>query len=289
MNALPDGVHPASLGYFPDPTRLSPNGAKKLLPPSTPQKFDYERTHPQAPKRVWDFGRVAHRLVLGEGDQFVALDPAIHGLKKDGAVSDNPRATADWKAAEANARSEGLTPIHIDDYDKAVEMAKVVHQHEKAGPLLAQGDAEQWLYWTDAQSGQGLRQRIDWMNPNHYGRLTIVEYKTTVDASPEAFGRIVFKLRYHIACAFAIAGVEALGLSEAPVYLIVAQEKEPPYQVCVHGLDSEAFAYAERQMQEAIAIYRRCMETGRWPGYPTETNSIPLPLYLVDDDMEISE
>lgn len=283
---MPDGVH-SFFEYRPEPNRLSPNGAKKLLPPSTPARFDYDRRNPQEPKRIWDFGNVAHKLVLGEGDQFLILDPEIHGLKKDGSPADNPRGTATWKEAEANARAEGLTPIHVDDYHKAVEMAQVVHQHEVAGPLLADGDAEVWLYWTDTPSGLGLRQRLDWMT-RPAGRLTIVEYKTAADASPEAFNRTVFKLGYHIACAFALAGAKALGLDERPEYVIVAQEKEPPYQVSVHELDDDAADYSRRQMRQAIAIFQRCMETGQWPGYPTGRHWIQLPLWLIDDEeMEI--
>ena len=76
---MPDGLH-THFDYRPEPDRLSPNGAKKLLPPSTPARFDYDRKHPQKTKRVFDFGTVAHKLVLGEGDQFLILDPEVLAL-----------------------------------------------------------------------------------------------------------------------------------------------------------------------------------------------------------------
>ncbi len=287
MTARPDGIYPNSIGYEPDPTRLSPNGAKKLLPPSTPKKFDEYRKHPEKHKRAWDFGRVAHKLVLGEGDQFLILDPEIHGLKKDGGLADKPTSTTNWKDAEANARAEGLTPIHVDDYGKALEMARVVHQHKTAGPLLAEGDAEEWLLWTDAETGQGMRQRLDWKTRRD-GRLTIVEYKTDADASPEAFSRKVFKLGYYLACAFAITGAKALGLDVDPEVLIIAQDKESPYDVSIHYLDDEAIRYSCQRMREAITVYRRCMEDGAWPGYPLDYNQISVPAWLFDDEMEIS-
>lgn len=278
-----DGVH-SHFDYRPEPNRLSPNGAKKIL--KSPARFDYDRKHPQEPKRAFDFGAVAHKLVLGEGHQFLILDPERHGLKKDGTVADNPRATTSWKEAETNARADGLVPIHIDDYRKAVEMADAVHAHETAGPLLADGDAEVWLYWTDLKSGQKLRTRLDFISAIE-GPLTIVEYKTVVDASPEGFARSVFKFGYHIAAAFAVAGVKA-HLHENPRYLIVAQEKEPPYLSCVHALDVEAFSYGCQEMQEAIAIFKRCREADKWPGYPLGTNMIPLPAWAISDEMEFS-
>lgn len=282
---LADGIYPSTLGYFPDPTRLSPNGAKRLLPPSTPSKFDEYRRNPPAPKRVWDFGAVAHKLVLGEGDQFLVLDPAIHGLKKDGGVAENPRATAGWKEAEANARAEGLTPIHVDDYRKAVAMAQKVHQHETAGPLLAGGEAEQWLYWTDEGSGQGLRARLDSMKRDG-SRVTIVEYKTAAEAHADAFERQAFKLGYFLAFAFAVTGVKALGLSTTPDYVFIVQEKEPPYDLTVCEPDDVALQAACQQMKQVIETYQRCTEANVWPGYPVGRHPITFPLWAIDDEME---
>jgi hypothetical protein len=285
---LADGIYPASLGYFPDPTRLSPNGAKRLLPPSTPAKFDEYRKNPQPPKRVWDFGTVAHKLVLNEGDQFLVLDPAIHGLKADGTPADKPTSTTRWKTAETSARAEGLTPIHIEDYRTALEMARVAHKHPEAGPLLAEGDAEQWIYWTDAESGQKLRQRLDWITRSD-GRVTLVEYKTAAEADSDTFPRRAYKLGYFLAFAFAVTGAKAaLSLDELPDYVIVAQEKTSPYDLIVYEPDSEALQVALGQMRQVIATYQRCTELNEWPGYPPHRHPMSVPLWAIDDDMEIA-
>lgn len=275
----PDGVYPPSLGYEPDPTRLSPNGAKKLLEPGGPAKFDWARKHPQKTKREWDFGRVAHKIILGEGDEFLVLDPQIHGLKKDGEVAANPRATATWALAETKARAEGLTPIHADDYRKAIEMANVVHEHPLAGPLLAEGSAENWLYATEPETGQGLRMRTDWMTRRD--RLYAIEYKSAADAEPKAFARKAYDFGYHVAFAFAVTMAQLLELDDAPAYLVIAQEKAPPYLVSVNEFDSDAYTLGMRQMQQAIALYRECCETGVWPGYPPEIHSLSLPAWAL--------
>lgn len=286
---MEDGIY-TGMGYTPDPQRLSPNGAKKLLAPSTPKKFDYLRSHPQPPKRVFDFGNVAHKLVLGEGDQFLILHPEIHGLKKDGTPADNPAATTTWKETAANARAEGLIPIHVDDYHRAVQMAGEVHRHERANPLLASGVAEQWLYWTDTETGQGLRARVDWIHTDDRGRVTIVEYKTAVCAEPESFSRRqVYKFGYHIAAAFAIAGVKALGLDDSPRHVFIVQEKEPPFEVSTGELDCEGELLAEREMREAIRTYQQCMESNVWPSYPPGIHQYSPPLWALDDEeMEFS-
>lgn len=283
---LPDGVHDFA-GYRADPNRLSPNGAKKLLPPSTPKKFDEARKKTEPPRKVWDFGLVAHKVILGEGCQFLALDPEVHGLTKSGDIAKSPTSTDNWKAAVSNARAEGLTPIHIDDYHKAVEMAQVVHAHETAGPLLKDGEAEQWIYWTDAESGQKLRQRLDWKTETD-NSVTIIEYKTCVCADQEVFARHAFKLGYFLAFAFAVTGARTLWPNKEIDYVIIAQEKEPPYDLAVYRPDDIALQVAQDQMRQAITTYQRCTETNRWPGYPVGINTISVPLWAIDDEMEIA-
>lgn len=282
LHALDDGVYPPSFGYTPDPNRLSPNAAKKLIQPGGPAKFDWERRHKKPSTPAFDFGKVAHHLVLGEGDQFSVLSPEIHGLKKDGGIADNPRATATWKQAEAAARAEGFTPIHSDDYAKAVAMANAVHAHPLAAAYVAQGDAEHWLYATEPETGQGLRMRADWMTQQD--RLYVVEYKTAADANPNVFARKAYDFGYHIACAFAVTCARLLELDESPAYLTIVQEKEPPYLVSVCEFDMDAYLLGRKQMQQAIQTYQRCMETGEWPGYDQTIHSISLPPWAFADD-----
>ena len=44
---------------------LSSTGARKIL--DCPARFKWERDNPPPPKPAYDFGHLAHRLVLGEG------------------------------------------------------------------------------------------------------------------------------------------------------------------------------------------------------------------------------
>lgn len=258
----PDGVY-TRLGYESDPSRLSPDGAKKLLQPGGPAKFDYHRRNPSPPKPHFDFGHAAHRFVLGEGETIAPV------------YADN-WATKSAKEQRNKARENGLIPLLAKHVDIAVEMARVVHEDPLAGKLLAEGQAETWLYATEPETTQGLRIRLDWMT-QHDGRLAIVEYKTAADASQTAFACKAYDLGYHVAFAFAITCAQLLELDEAPVYLVIAQEKEPPFLVSVNEFDADAYLQGMKDMQCAIAIYRQCMESGAWPGYDPGIHPISLP------------
>lgn len=262
-----DGIYPASMGYQPDPTRLSPNGAKKLLEPGGPAKFQYARTHPQKPKAVWDFGKLVHLFVLGEGDQVAPIEFPNYTTK-------------DAREQRDKAYETDLIPALTHELDAAKAMADAVHSHPLAGELLADGSPEQWLYATgydlDTDAAHGLRMRVDWMT-QHDGRLSIVEFKTAADASPQVFARKAYDFGYHLAFAFAVTCARLLELDDSPAYLYIVAEKEPPYLVSVCELDAEAFLLGRKDMQQALDIYRRCTDTGDWPGYGDGLNPIRLP------------
>lgn len=279
-----DGLHPdvPEEFYHSDRGSLSVSSAKLLLPPSCPAKFRWALDNAPKPKRAWDFGHVAHHIVLGKGAAFEVLDPAVHGLKKDGTVADSPRATATWKAAEAQARADGLVPIHVDEYRTAEAMAAEVLKHPEAGPLFAEGIAEQSLYVTDTATGVRLRGRTDWLRSDG----EIDDYKTSTTANPAELKRKFWTLGYFMQAAWYRDLVIALGIAEAPRFRFVVQEKEPPYVVTVVEYDDESVAEGRRLNRQAIETYLRCRDTETWPGYSDTTVQISLPHFAFRDGIQ---
>lgn len=282
-----DGVHGdvPDTEYHSDRSALSCSGARLLLPPSTPAIFRWQMDHPRKTKREWDFGHMAHRVLLGAGAELCVLEPAIHGLLKGGAVAKSPRATDTWKEAEAAARAEGRVPVHVDDYQIAQAMADKVREHPTAGPLFASGRAEVSLVGTDSETGVRLKARPDWIT----GDGTIVDYKTAVSSEVDAFSRRAADLGYHIQEAWYRHVAQLLKLHDNPRFLFVVQEKEAPYEVSVFEYqDPIDKAESRRQMREAISIYQRCSAEDEWPGRSPEVTPIFLPQWAHgDDEMDI--
>ena len=269
--------------YHRDRGSLSCSGAKLLLPPSCPAKFRQRMDNPPEPKPHFDFGSVVHTLTLGAGSDYAVLEPAIHGLKRDGTIADSPTATTAWKAADADARALGKIPIHVDDFTKARAMADAVRNHPEAGELFKRGHAEKSMYWTEPQSGIRLRGRADWLTLIG-DRLTCVDLKTSVTANPTELVRPFWKFGYHLQAAWYRRLLIETGVSSDPDFVFVAVEKEPPYLVSVIRYDDEALAEGDRLNRAAIDIYARCMETGIWPSYVDEAVEIGLPPYAFDDE-----
>lgn len=259
---------------------LSSTGARKLLPPSTPAHFDAWRDAPATTSDAFDLGHVVHRIVLGKGADYFPMDPQVHGLKKDGSVADSPKATGAWKAAESEARTKGLVPIHIDDLSRAQRMAKAVFCNPDANALfVGDGDAEVSIFADDPITGVPLRARVDWLDGTLY-----LDVKTTTDAAPGEFDRLAAKYGYHVQEMFYRHVAESAGLT-VDRFAFVAVETKCPHLVVVHEWDDEARTIGKRAVRQAIDTFAECSRTDTWPGYPMGGHVMSLPTYLLDDEM----
>jgi hypothetical protein len=239
---------------------LSVSGAKKLLPPSTPARFAYEREHGQKASPAFDFGHAAHAHVLGVGATIVSVE------------ADDWRTKA-AKEAAAEARERGDVPLLAREYAKAQAMVDALRAHPLASAVLSGGKPEQSIFWVDDDTGVCRRGRIDWLRPN-----AIVDYKTTSvgGADPERFAKTAVDFGYHMQAAWYTDGAAALGLGALP-FVFVVQEKEPPYLVSVVQLDEDALRIGRDLNAAALSIYAECESAGEWPGYPVEVVTVALP------------
>lgn len=255
-----DGMTEAD--YFAHPA-LSHSGIKLLL--EAPAKFQHAATTgDRETKASFDFGTVAHALVLGVGDVTV--------IDAD-----------DWRGKAAReqrdeAREEGSTPILAKDWAVCWAMAEALRTHPVAAALLADGKPEQSLFWT--LDGIDRRARIDWL-PNHEagGRLIVADYKTTTNASVRAFERAIVDYGYHTAAQWYAEGVEACTGADDVRFLFIAQEKTAPFLVNVFELSAELLAIAEQRIEHALDVWRACTETGVWPGYSDQVERAIAPTW----------
>ncbi|HVT99940.1 MAG TPA: PD-(D/E)XK nuclease-like domain-containing protein, partial [Acidobacteriaceae bacterium] len=225
-------------------------------------------------KRAFDFGHAAHRFVLGEGEDIVPVD------------ADDWRTKAAKEQAES-ARAEGKVPLLRAEFDRALAMANALQDNPDAAALFKSGRAEHAMYATDTKTGVRLRGRADWLTETN-GQLVIVDYKTAASADPDTFERASTKYKYYLQAAWYRELVIACGLSDDPDFVLVAQEKQPPYLSSVMRFDDIAIAEGRALKRQAVTTYARCLQTGEWPGYPSGTQIISVsPWAYSEDDIEM--
>lgn len=267
--------------YFADPVAggsLSSTGARALLPPSCPAKFDYERHHPRPSTKAFDFGHAAHQLVLGAG-------PKLVKVAGSGKAGPNTWATNADKDKVAEARDSGAVPLKPADWDTVHAMAAALKAHPFASLLFTRGHAEKVLVWRDEDTSVMCRAKVDWLPDEHRTSYLLPDYKSAVSVEIGHLGRAVHNYGYYVQAPFYLRGIRALGIASNPAFLFVAQEKEPPYLVTVFQLTPGALAAGDRRVDQALRIYADCTATGVWPGYATDIEEINLPAWATREDV----
>lgn len=249
---------------------LSSTGARKLLPPSCPAKFRWEQLHGQPAKRIFEFGRAAHQLVLGEGAEIAVLEHSSYRTK------------AAQEEAE-KARAAGATPLLEREWEQVEAMAEAIRQDPLAGPLFTpgRGVAERALFWTDGPTGIERRALLDWTLHRDTGqRLVITDYKTTTDASPAGVEKAIASYGYHQQAAWYIDGAIATGIGDENTVMVFAfQEKTPPYLITVTDIAADDLRRGRERNRDAINRYARCLETGQWPGHAEGVITTSMPAW----------
>lgn len=222
--------------------------------------------HTEEHSSKFDIGTAAHALLL-EGIDRMEICPFD-----------------DWKKGAAreqrdDARARGLIPVLLHQAEEIMLMVEAAKKafaacEDLAGYSLAEGMAEQTLVWTESSHRNldllgaeiWLRCRPDWMPPD---RRIIVDAKfTATSANPEAFARQIVSMAYDLRASFYLRGNRETDGAEDAKYLFLVQEIAPPYATAIIGMPPAFIAMGDEKVEAALNLWRQCMATDEWPGYP---------------------
>jgi hypothetical protein len=215
---------------------------------------------PIEPTAAMKLGSLAHCAILEPDDL----------LQRYGVCG--PRNTKAGKEQAERMAVEGIEAVTSTDMALALGMSAAVRNHSTAAALLKQGKAEQSFWWDDLPTGMRCKCRPDW----YYGS-TVVDIKTTADASPQAFARSVATFAYHVQAAHYLAGLHG-----AERFVFVAVEKSYPHAVAVYELDADALALGRTTRDNALDVLAGCQAANVWPGYGDTVQTISLPKWATN-------
>lgn len=226
-------------------------------------------------KKTFDIGSAAHRQVLGKGGDWITIPTEM--LASNGAAS-----TKEAKAFIENARDRGLTPIKAEEADQVKSMAlKVITRLSSMGITLDPAHSETSAF---AQiEGVWCRCLVD--NAPNTGRGPLYDLKTTTDANPDKITRAIMDYGYDVQAQHYREVWKAATGEDRPFRFIFV-EKQSPHEICVVELSGEDLMMAEKRIHRAREIFRDCLETNDWPGYPLEVVQIKLPDFYQSRWME---
>ena len=182
-----------------------------------------------------------------------------------------PRNTKAGKEQAERMAAAGIEAVTQSDMALALSMALSVRLHPAAAALLAHGKAEQSFWWDDAATGLRCKCRPAW-----YAGTTVIDLKTTTDASPSSFARSIATFRYHVQASHYLAGLHG-----AERFVFIAVEKTAPYAVAVYELDAAALAAGDELRQRDMRVIADCQAISEWPGYGNTIQSLSLPSWAL--------
>jgi len=241
---------------------LSASGAKLLARSPAHYKAAMEMQRTPTPAQI--FGTVVHAMILEPHKSHGSLF----------SVKELNWTTKEGKEEKAKLERIGLPIISVADLDKALRMRDSVWASKHAAEMLTGCKTEQQTTWTGYDAKVLCKGGIDGI-----GEHGIVDLKTTIDASPEAFARAIRSYGYYMQAAHYIDGVAETTGAIAP-FTFIAVEKQQPYAVACYTLDQAALAAGWSAMNRIAKIYSDCINTNVWPGYEGKSVELSIPINL---------
>lgn len=225
--------------------------------------------HEPAHSDAFDIGKACHRLALGHGADVEIVD------------ADNWTTKAAREARDA-ARAEGKTPMLVAQFEAADRMrAAMTARASLFGIDLSQRDRNEIAAFAQIE-GVWCRALIDHAPANP--KSPLIDVKTTQDASPEACVRTVAGYGYDVQAAHYQAVWEA-ATGERRGFRFIFVEKAPPHEVSVVELHDDPddpadwMLAARDKLAVARRVWRHCLDTGHWPGYPAQIAVLGAPTF----------
>ena len=278
----PDAVYHAR-------TEISNSMMSKLDPP---YRF---YSHFEAEKKIET--ETTEAMIVGRAMHMMLLQP--DEFKKHFAVwTGGARQSKKAKEAYAdlvleNPNKEIITQAQ---FDKCEAMANALFSQPTAAEMLRRpGLHETTILWTNGEGDNALacRGRADKIIVDSEPQ-TLLDPKTTEDASPWAFQKSIVKYGYHKQAMYYLDGLAAsgdprfAGAADWPFVWPVV-EKKPPHCVALYTMDDEQRERGRILYNADLNMIRHCRKTGVWPHYTKNTEILKLPdwAYIDYDPTEV--
>lgn len=230
--------------------------------------------------------------VLGDALHAAALEPGIfeRNYVEMPTFPGHPNSNKHRGAkAEWLAEHEQQVTLTSKEYAQCLGMITALREtaDEAVIELLhgERGANEVAVVWQDEITGLLCKCRLDRMT-YYQSWATIVELKTTENASKSAWDYDFGKWRYHFQ-----AAVQLIALENEPTtrnsrvgprarrHIHVVVEKHPPHGIACYETEPESIEQGKAEWREYLDRWAKCIEQDRWPSYEHGVVPVQLPPY----------
>lgn len=192
------------------------------------------------------------------GKKYPELIRMVHEATKPG---EKVTILAEEEDKEARlAKETNRTVIRGDDYDACMKMREVLYMNGEVRNIIGKGAPEVSVF--AEIEGVPVKVRFDYI----YDWM-IIDYKTTISAHPEQFGKQCYNAGYYLKMALQ-HDVFTLAYGREPSAVkFLAQEKKIPFIPVMYRMSDEQLTIGRLQYRAALQQYRACKERDVWPAY----------------------
>ena len=241
----------------------SSSTVRKIL--TNPKKYLHDKTAESVTTKAMEEGTAVHTFFLENElfkNRYCFKPKAFNGRTKEGKQWMEEHGHLNILAAEWE---ENLIHMNHSFLDSP---AKIIYDKKGLTELS---------YFSEDLSGIKAKCRPDWISSDGH---TVVDLKTTQDASPKGFQKSIANFGYHIQSSFYMRVLQNL---DVPVkeFIFIAIEKTAPFCVGVYRASAEMLEEGNKKVDEAIDKILWCKENDSYPDYtPNEIETIDLPPWM---------
>ena len=209
-------------------------------------------------------------MTLGSAVHLAVLQPEISSnLIVQG--PENRRGKA-WTEAKKDAEINNKILLTGADYIQCMQMRDSVYRNATAATILTQkGTVYEKAAFFEVDGTQ-CKCKVDAAQGN-----TIIDLKTSVDASPDGFSHSIAKYGYHQQHALYKYGYAQASGKAVDHFIFVVIEKSPPYACAIYELDAMSEKEGWASAQRAIEIHNECVKENHFHAYSSEKVMLSLP------------
>ena len=230
------------------------------------------KLHNQTPAHAQFATAKTTSMELGSAVHFAILEP--HAAQKKIVQGPETRRGKKWIELQKEAHENEKILLTKDDYNQCMEIRDSVWRNPACSDLLGRKNTmyEHAAFWTFEDLN--LKCKVDAVCEN-----TIIDLKTSVDASPRGFAQACAKYGYHMQDAIYRSGWSIASGKEITNFIFIVVEKHQPYATAIYELDAMSKREGLACFHEALETHKECTEQQFFYGYPLEKILLSLPPY----------
>lgn len=245
---------------------------KRFDAPATPAHVLASLTDPDdEPSESKILGTLCHQAILEP-----EATPPMLAIKPEGMKF----STTEGKAWRKAAEEAGNLIITEEAWTSLQCMTRSVRENPVCQRIFGAGMSELSVWAPLEVDGLTITRKVrfDWVPTGN----TLVDVKTTLDASPTGFADAVARFSYHSQAAWYLdTWNDAFPEHRRDCFVFVAVEKSAPYLVALYQLSPDAIELGRQLNASRLSVLRECIRSGQWPGYSREIETLSLPAWYL--------